>query len=73
MKKLTGLALLMVSFLAISDDLVPADKETIEELKKYCQSIADEEGTEGKELNVFLLECVNQELEAEGYLPIKKL
>ncbi|MDN4502182.1 hypothetical protein QX776_07195 [Alteromonadaceae bacterium BrNp21-10] len=73
MKPLLGFALLLMSFFVTADELVAADKETIAELKQYCKNIAEEDGTDGKELNVFLLECVNQELEAEGYLPIKKL
>jgi hypothetical protein len=43
------------------------------EYKEYCKEIADDEGTGKLSMDEFLLVCVNDELETEGYQPITKL
>lgn len=57
----------------MADDRPVAALDFVLELKQFCQDIADDEGTDGKDLPVFLLECVNEELDSEGYQPITKL
>lgn len=46
---------------------------TIDELKQFCSEIAEEDGTGDLSLPAFLLVCVNEELDEEGYQLIKKL
>ena len=65
--------ILLASFGVSADDRPIADMEMVMELKQFCEDIADDEGTDGMELNDFLLQCVNDELDAEGYQPIDKL
>ena len=48
-------------------------KLTKSKLKQLIKEIAEEEGTKGKSEDVFVLECVNDELEAEGYQKLKSL
>jgi hypothetical protein len=43
------------------------------EYKEYCKEIADEEGTGKPAMDQFLLTCINDELESEGFQPITKL
>jgi hypothetical protein len=57
----------------IADDRPVADAELIKELKEYCMEIAADEGTGELSMQAFLLQCVNDELESEGYQTITKL
>jgi hypothetical protein len=57
----------------IADDRPVADTQLIVEFKEYCKEIADDEGTGKLSMEEFLLVCVNDELESEGYQPITKL
>jgi hypothetical protein len=57
----------------IADDRPVADTQLIVEYKEYCKEIADDEGTGKLSMEEFLLVCVNDELESEGYQPITKL
>jgi hypothetical protein len=63
----------MLSLTALADDRPDADAELIQEFVEYCAEIAEDEGTGDLTLPEFLLVCVNQELESEGYKPVKKL
>lgn len=56
-----------------SDDRPIADAKLINELKVYCMEEAEDEGVGKKEMDAFLLGCINDELESEGYQPIKSL
>ncbi|MFT7417735.1 MAG: hypothetical protein ACI9DS_002909 [Glaciecola sp.] len=58
---------------AFADDRPVADAEVIMEYKEYCKEIADEEGTGKPAMDQFLLTCINDELESEGFQPITKL
>ncbi len=64
---------LLFTTAVIADDRPVADKDLIAELTQYCTELAEEDGTDGKELKVFLLECINEELESEDYQPLSKL
>lgn len=61
------------AFSTISFDRPEADLQIVEDLIEYCNDVANDEGTGELTLSQFLLRCVNQELEYEGYKPIKKL
>tara|TARA_R110001592_G_scaffold89078_1_gene262037 strand:+ start:21498 stop:21812 length:315 start_codon:yes stop_codon:yes gene_type:complete len=73
MKFLLGLVLSLTMFGAVADEGEVADAALIAELTQYCNDIAEEDGTGGQNLNVFLLECVNNELKSEGYQAIEKI
>lgn len=60
-------------FSALADDKAVADQETLMELKEYCEEIAADEGTDGLSLPEYLLQCINDELEDEGYQAITTL
>lgn len=68
---LFGLSALAFSAMATESETAPA--ELIAELTQFCKEVAEEEGTKGKPEDVFVLECVNDELEAEGYQKLKSL
>jgi|TARA_R110002124_G_scaffold141765_2_gene306305 hypothetical protein len=72
MKFLLGLMFSLTLFAAVADEDV-ADAALIAELKQYCNDIAEEDGTDGQDLNTFLLECVNNELTNEGYQKVEKI
>lgn len=63
----------LLSFAVNADDRPEADIELIQEFVEYCTEIAEDDGTGDLSLPEFLLICVNQELESEGYKPVKKL
>jgi hypothetical protein len=73
MKKVLLTLGLLLSTAVMADEQQVADKELIAELKQFCTELAQEDGTNGKELDVFLLECVNEELDSEGYKALTKL
>ena len=73
MKKLLLTLSLLLSTTVMADDRPIADKELIAELKQYCTELAQEDGTDGKELKVYMLECVNEELDSEGYQLLTEL
>ncbi len=50
-----------------------ADKEWVQELKLYCEELAEDEGIEQARRKAFVLDCVNQELKADGYPPLPAL
>ncbi|MFC4700630.1 hypothetical protein ACFO4O_10700 [Glaciecola siphonariae] len=58
---------------AFSEDLPVADIDVVMDFKQFCEDIAEEEGTDGMALPEFLLQCVNDELEAEGYQTVTSL
>jgi hypothetical protein len=60
-------------FSAVADDRPVAEEDIIMELKQFCEDIAEDEGTDGVAMPVFLLTCVNDELDSEGYQPITSL
>jgi hypothetical protein len=64
---------ILLSFSTIADDRPEAESELIAELKQFCIEVAEDEGTGDLDLQTFLIDCVNQELDEEGYRPIKKL
>ncbi len=68
---LFGLSALAFSVMATESETAPA--ELVAELTQFCKEVAEEEGTKGKPEDVFVLECVNDELEAEGYQKLKSL
>jgi hypothetical protein len=76
-KLLTGLScatLLLSSALASANqDLPEADLELLLNFKNFCQEIANDDGTGDLSLQAYLLECVNEELVAEGYQAITEL
>ena len=67
MKKVLLTLGLLLATTVMADEQTVADKEVIAEFKQYCTELAQEEGTDGKDLKVFMLECVNEELKSEGY------
>lgn len=73
MKLLVLVAGLLFVASSVADDRPVADIELVKELKAYCLEIAEDEGTGEESLDTFLLNCVNDELESEGYQPITKL
>ncbi|BCO19710.1 MULTISPECIES: hypothetical protein [unclassified Alteromonas] len=68
---LIGLSALTFSVLATESEKAPA--ELIAELKQYCAEVAEDEGTQGKPIKAFILECVNDELESEGYAKLTSI
>ncbi|PKG98582.1 hypothetical protein CXF95_11905 [Paraglaciecola sp. MB-3u-78] len=73
MKKVLFTLGLLLATTVMADEQPIADKELIAELKQYCTELAQEEGTDGKELKEFMLECVNEELDSEGYQTLTTL
>ena len=54
MKKVLFTLGLLFTTAVIADDRPVADKDLIAELTQYCTELAEEDGTDGKELKVFL-------------------
>ncbi len=73
MKKVLLTLGVLLTTSVVADDRPLPDKELVSELKQYCAELAEEDGTDGKELPVFILDCVNEELDIEGYQLLTKL
>ncbi len=73
MKYILVVAGLIFATSALADDRPVADAGVIIAYREYCKEIADEEGTDKSAMNEFLLTCINDELESEGFQPITKL
>jgi len=73
MKYTLLVASLLFAASTLADDVPVADAQVIIEYKAYCKEIADDEGTGKLSMDEFLLTCINDELESEGYQPITKL
>lgn len=73
MSKLALVILTVMSIHVYANEEPEADAQTIADLKEFCMDVAQEDGTGDLTLQAFMLKCVNQELEDEGYRPVKKL
>ena len=73
MKYTLLVASLIFATSGLAEDLPVADAGVIMEYKEYCKEVADEEGTSKSAMDEFLLTCINEELESEGFQPITKL
>ena len=73
MKGVLIAATLFVTLNTMAEELPVADPAFIAELKEFCTEVANDEGVSAEDLNAFLLSCINDELESEGYQPIKKV
>jgi len=54
-------------------DLPPAPSEDVVQIKAVCQQIALEDQVEASEMQKFLLDCVNEQLNEMGYQPLASL
>ena len=52
---------------AVADDAVDASAETIKEYTEMCLNWAKDDDISNEELKPYVLKCVNDELESEGY------
>lgn len=55
------------TFSAVAEDKPVAEQEVVMEFKQFCEDIAADEGTDDLSLPEYLLQCINDELEAEGF------
>ncbi|TQV77408.1 hypothetical protein FLL45_05540 [Aliikangiella marina] len=51
----------------------PAPKEVLDEYIETCKEYALEDGVTAERLEVYMLECVNEDLEANDYQRIDKI
>jgi len=65
--------LLLLSFSCLANELAIAPDDVISDYIELCNSYAIEENIEENQLNEYLLNCVNDELTANGYEKIEKL
>jgi hypothetical protein len=63
----------LLSFSLYADEKPTADEAFLKELKQFCTEMAEDEGVTADKLAAYLLTCVNEELESEGYAPVTKL
>ena len=43
------------------------------DMLQFCQEVAAEDGTGSLSMQDYLLKCVNEELDSEGFNPVSKL
>jgi hypothetical protein len=66
--------LLAVSFNVFSDEELPkASKDVINQFIELCKQYAEQDEVDKNERKQYMLECVNAELEENGYQKIDKL
>ena len=58
---------------AVANDATDASAETIQEFTEMCVSWAKEDDVSNEELNAYVLKCVNDELESEGYKKVSSV
>ena len=63
----------LTSLTLTADDLPDAPKDFIDSVINDCKEYAAEDGIEQEKMKGYLLECVNGELDAEGYKKVDKL
>jgi hypothetical protein len=63
----TVLALSVATNVVAEDDVVHASAETVKEFTEMCVSWANDDGVDNEDLYDYVLKCVNDELESEGY------
>ena len=73
MNKVLALLLSSVAFSTYANNLPVVDADTKKEIIEYCKETAEDESVAAAEMQKFMLECVNKELDSEGYAPVKKL
>ncbi|MDP5032992.1 MAG: hypothetical protein NWQ54_22375 [Paraglaciecola sp.] len=73
MKTVALLFVGLLSFSLYADEKPAADEALLKELKQFCTEMAEDDGIAADKLAAYLLSCVNEELESEGYAPVKKL
>ena len=57
----------------LNQPLVEASEETVKAVTETCRSWAKEDSIQDSELASYLLDCVNDELQGQGYLPVSSL
>lgn len=67
MKKSILLLVTVFSVGVTADEMSIATADEVAELKSYCQEIADEEKVAPADVAQYVLKCVNEELNSEGY------
>ncbi|NCP64957.1 MAG: hypothetical protein GW763_02425 [Paraglaciecola sp.] len=73
MKTVAILFVGLLSFSSYADDKPTADEALLKELKQFCTEMAEDDGITADKLADYLLTCVNQELESEGYATVTQL
>jgi hypothetical protein len=73
MKTVAILFVGLLSFSSYADDKPAADEALLKELKQFCTEMAEDDGIAADKLADYLLTCVNQELESEGYATVTEL
>ncbi|MCL1076259.1 hypothetical protein [Shewanella dokdonensis] len=75
MKALALLAAMLVTFVVMADDepLPQASVADIKELVQVCRQMATEDEVSKAELQDYLLDCVNDQLNEMGYQQVKSL
>jgi len=74
MKKISAFLLGFAVCMAIADEDKPAAPQSvIDEAKAVCEKYAQEDNVPADDLKNFLMECVNEELDAQGYKKVDSL
>ena len=73
MKKVLALLAFSFAFSTYAEELPVAGAAIKKEMIEYCKEMAEDESIEAVDLQSYLLECVNKELESEGYAPLIKI
>jgi hypothetical protein len=73
MNKLLTLLIFSFVFSAYAEDMPVADAELKKEMIEFCKEMAEDESVAAADLQSYLLTCVNNELESEGYAAVTKL
>jgi len=58
---------------SVERTLTEVPQDTVQAAIEQCKSWAKEDGVPEADLDGYLLNCVNQELEAQDYLPVEAL
>jgi hypothetical protein len=73
MKTVALLLVGLLSFSSYAEEQPVADEALLKELKQFCTEMAEDDGITADKMAQYLLTCVNEELESEGYAPVTKL
>ena len=73
MKKVLFALVVLASFSCVAGEQKVASKDAIDAAVSLCKGYATEDGVSSDELASYLLSCVNDELEQQGYQAVAKI
>ena len=73
MFRVVSVVALFIAGSLIADERPVASNDLVEELKSYCMEVEPDYRAPSQTFDEFLLQCINDELDSEGFRPLLAL